>query len=407
MAKTKVVVVTHTMPRYAGDPAAAFMTGLGNGLVDAGLDVTFLAPWHAKFRKNPQQKFRTVTYHYFPIRSLETFGYSGALEGDMKIRPWQMVLAPIILFFGTFTLIRLIRREQVQIVSAHWLVPNGVIAAIAKMFTHVTTHVSLPGSDVFLAQRNPLVRPFAVWAARRADLITSNSPALAKDLQTLGVRKMIKLMVYGVEPTEFRAATESARRRTRNNTETEKVTILGVGRLVPKKGFHILIAAFARITKKFRAAKLILVGDGSERRALEQQTRSLGIEHQVTFTGTASTSQLKKHYQNADIFVLPSVRDERGNLDDQSVVSLEAMASGLPVITTDFPGYRLTINHAQTGYLFKEGSVEELATYLTNLLIHANIRATMGAAARKAVARQFSWRAIGKQYRNLFEHETK
>ncbi|MFY9484258.1 MAG: glycosyltransferase [Patescibacteria group bacterium] len=401
MAKTKVVVLTHTMPRFAGDSAAAFMTGLGNGLVEAGLDVTFLAPYHAKFQKNSEQHFPTRTYHYFPIRSLEVFGYSGSLEGDMNIKPLQMLLAPFVIIFGSLALIRLVKQEKIDVVSAHWLVPNGVIAAMAKWATHMTslvsTHVSLPGSDVFLAQRNPIVRPFAVWAARHTDLITSNSPQLGKDLQALGVNKTIVPVVYGVDPNAFPPLNHSKAQ------PLKSLVVLGVGRLVPKKGFHLLLEAFAKTAKQFPETRLVLVGDGGERGNLQTQARALNIADRVIFAGTASPNKLKKHYQKADIFVLPSVRDERGNLDDQSVAVMEAMASGLAVITTDFPGYRLTIDHGKTGFLFKEGDVDELTHYLKKLLARPKRRTQIGIAARQSVKQHFSWLAIGQQYRRLFK----
>src|SRR5439155_694803 len=102
-------------------------------------------------------------------------------------------------------------------------------------------------------------------------------------------------------------------------------------------------------------------------------------------------------------FVLPSIRDSEGNLDDQSVSVIEAMACEKPVITSNFSGYRLIIKNERNGYLVKEKDYARIAQYLNSLVQSPKLRESIGASARRTITEYFTWEKIGHDYTRLFQ----
>lgn len=164
----------------------------------------------------------------------------------------------------------------------------------------------------------------------------------------------------------------------------ERINVLFVGRLVDWKAVDIVIDAVG-ITKQ--PVNLIIVGDGDERATLEQQVKSNGYHH-VRFTGMVPHAEVNRYYDEADIFVLPSVRECGG------AVVLEAMARGLPVIATNWGGPADYIT-TETGYLVdpvsREHMVQAFASHIDMLATNPERRYQIGQAAIQRVKQHFMW----------------
>jgi teichuronic acid biosynthesis glycosyltransferase TuaC len=158
-------------------------------------------------------------------------------------------------------------------------------------------------------------------------------------------------------------------------------TILGVGRLIPTKGFQVLLQAFADLIKRTnQPARLILVGDGPQHDSLLQQAVDLGIRSYLELPGSMDQKKLVKYYQEADVFCLPSFSE------GFPCVVVEAMACGKPVVATRVGGISEVVD-AQSGILVAPGD----AGALRDALLQANIRAWEGAVIRKKILEGFGW----------------
>lgn len=155
--------------------------------------------------------------------------------------------------------------------------------------------------------------------------------------------------------------------------------------------------------KKYKNVIFIIIGEGDQRRELENLAKHEGVFSNFYFLGWVDYKNLVKYYNAADVFILPSVRDSDGNLDDQSVAVVEAMACGKPIITTDFPGYRRVVNEGENGFLVPEKDSEAITEVLKNLIASRTLREKMGERSRQLVEAKFSWKKIGKEYTSLFE----
>lgn len=400
----KICILTHTFPKYEGDTAAPFMKGVAEGIASTGSEVFVLTPYSLGFKNSLNKKYKLVTYKYIFPNFLHKLGYSKTLDNDMKVKPLVYLLSPFLYIFGILALWKLVKKEKIDLINAHWILPNGFMASVVSFFTGVPVVSTLPGSDVYIARKNFFFKLMATFAANTSKIITSNSYQLIEDLfKICEKRYKWRVIVYGVDPVRFRPIREDLNCKKQLGIDKDKIVILGVGRLVDKKGFKYLIEAAPIVLKNNKEIIFILVGDGDQKLHLEKLTKKLEVDSYFKFVGTINYDKLVDYYNICDIFVLPSVRDEKGNLDDQSVSVVEAMACGKPIITTNFPGYKLVVNEGENGFLTPEKNSNSIAKVLTKLIESQKLRDIMGKKSRDMVMGNFTWEAIGKQYTALFK----
>ncbi|MBX4206010.1 glycosyltransferase, partial [Candidatus Microgenomates bacterium] len=340
--------------------------------------------------------------------SFHKLGYSETLSNDMKLPILMWLLSPFMYFSAMIALFRLVKKEKIDVINAHWALPNGFIASIVSIFTGTPVISTLPGSDVYMAQKNILFNILARVATWKSKWITSNSYQLIKDLSkttNINLENKSSTIVYGPGSNKFKPDKNAGlKARKELGLDNDDLIILGVGRLVAKKGFKYLIKASVKLIKNFKNVYFVLIGDGEQRIYLENLTKRLKIDSHFKFLGNISYSIINNYYNMTDIFILPSVRDEKGNLDDQSVAVMDAMVCAKPIVTTDFPGYRKVVNSNVNGILVQEKDVNGIYKALNSLLKSKNLRRVMGDRARKTILNDFSWKKIGGQYTNLFNN---
>lgn len=407
----KICILTHTFPRFNGDKISSiFMAEVAQSLVDAGNEVWVLTPFTPVYRPF-KTNYRLVTYKYIFPDFLHKLGYSETLSNDLKLPIIMWFLSPFMYLFGFLALLKLVITEKIDIINAHWVLPNGFIASAVSMLTGTPVVSTLPGSDVYMAKKNILFKVLAIFATWRSNWITSNSGQLIADLDRItGVRLKDKssTIVYGIGSDKFKPDKilgDKARKIVGYSKET--IVVLGVGRLVAKKGFEYLIKALPEIIKSNKHVKVAIIGDGDQKQHLVDLAKQLNVFEYIKFLGSVSYTEMNKYYNMADIFILPSIRDEGGNLDDQSVAVMDAMSCGKPVITTSFPGYRLVIKNGVNGFLTEEKDSFSIAQRIIELSQSKTLRGKLGLAARISMVNDFSWPVIGRQYTKLFSELVK
>lgn len=174
----------------------------------------------------------------------------------------------------------------------------------------------------------------------------------------------------------------------------EKV-ILYVGRLNAIKGVEYLIEAMDKVNRNYSNARLLLVGDGNLRRILENRVEKLGLSRCITFVGLVSTQDVSKYLANADIFVLPSLSEGFPN------VILEAMAVGLPIITTKIRGLPEIVKEGINGYLVDPKNSDQLADKILDLLNNVEIAAMISENNRNDI-KKYEWENIVKELENVY-----
>ena len=250
----RIVMLTTSYPRFRGDGVGTFVEPISHGVAARGHDVHVIAPWHPLVERPAQEG--DLHFHFFryaPTKGLHVFGYASALKADVSLRSTAYLVAPLAVSAGAWALHRILRGARSSLVHAHWAVPSGFIGAIGRFGTHVPLVVSLHGSDVYLAEVNPLARAAARYTFDRAAWLTACSDDLAKRAVALGANPhRITVVPYGVDTERFSpdAGVRASLRQQHNLAEDDSV-LVAAGRLVRKKGFEYLIDALPSLTERF------------------------------------------------------------------------------------------------------------------------------------------------------------
>jgi colanic acid/amylovoran biosynthesis glycosyltransferase len=175
--------------------------------------------------------------------------------------------------------------------------------------------------------------------------------------------------------------------------------IVAVGRLVPKKGFDILLEAVARL---YVPCRLVIVGDGPEREPLQQQASELGLNDVVQFTGALDHADTLAWLRSADLFCVPFRIGPDGDRDSMPVVVKEAMAAGVAVVSTNEVGVPEMVVDGETGLLVDPDDIPALAEALDRLLSDPRRRAAMGMAGRRLAEERFDLRMQARRLLEVF-----
>lgn len=336
-----------------------------------------------------------VTFRYAPERH-EVLGYGRTLEADERVRSRAALATPLYLLGLHRSVRRLLRRRRFDLVHAHWIVPNGLVAASAH--GGVPLAIGLHGSDVFLAER-PGARRAARWALSRSRLLTGCSPELVDRVCALGFpAERSRVIPYGVDIATFSPGRSRGRAwRERLGVPDGAPLLLGVGRMATKKGFHILLEALPELLAARPEAHVALAGGGD----LWDRFAEVGKQWpgRLHLPGMVLRDTLPDLYRAADLFVLPAVHDAKGNVDGLPNVILEAMASGLPVIASGISGIPLAVEHGRTGLLVPEKDPGALVRALLRLLSEPEVARDMGELGRRKAETELTWDMVAERYR--------
>lgn len=288
-------------------------------------------------------------------------------------------------------LVRLLRRERATIVHTHTS-KAGFTGRLAARLTGVPAVIHQPHGHIFHGYYGPRRSAFFIrlerLAARWTDrIVTLTERGTAEHLaQGIGRPEQYVVVPSGVPTAELRGrAPARSDARARLGVGPEDFVVVGVGRLVYVKGFELLVAALPRVLGHVPATRVILLGHGPERAALERQASALGVADRLRLEGEVSgaAGRLLDYLAAADVCAAPSRNEGMGR------ALVEAMAIGLPVVGAAVGGIPAVIGDDEAGRLVPPDDPEALARALVELGRDASLRAKVGEAAR-ARAERFS-----------------
>jgi glycosyltransferase involved in cell wall biosynthesis len=338
-APPRVLICATGFPRSLDDAHKPFLLDHARALVDAGAHVTVVCPAAAGLRgREDLGGVEVVRFRYGP-RPLETLAYDGAMYRRVAGPHGVVVPAFLVGFVGTAAMVAV--RRKVDIVHGHWWAPTGFVALAAAAVAGARSVVHLHGSDAALAT-GPL-RSLAGSVLGAADAVMAVSGELAAWGSEVSGRQV------DVVPMPLPSS------RLGQPTEPPSFgPVLGVGRLVPEKGFDLLVRAAALTDQA-----AVIVGDGPERGALEELAASLRAD--VTFTGEVAPDQLAAQYRGARVVVVPSRREGFG------MVAAEAAACGRAVVGTRVGGIPEVVADGVSGVLVEPGDLGSLVAGLSSV----------------------------------------
>jgi glycosyltransferase involved in cell wall biosynthesis len=312
-------------------------------------------------------------------------------------------LAPVVAASAVWTVRRLLGTGEFDLVHVHWVVPNGPIGAVAATRQRVPLVTSLHGSDVAVSERSRALARATRWSFGRSAATTAPSDNLLERARRLGAAGLLERVPYGADVSAFEVAAEAAAEVRRHlGYGNEHVIVAGIGRMIPVKGFEYLVEAHSVAVAVVPELRLVLVGDGAERRELEKRVRALGVSETVVLRGAAPPAAIPGYLAAADIVSVPSVH-HGGYVDGLPNVALEAMAAGRPVVGSRVGGIPELVRDGENGLLVPEKDAAALAAALVTLARDPALRARLGGTGRAEIRAQRSWDTVGKRFVEVFE----
>lgn len=393
--RKRLLVLTSTFPRWEGDREPPFVFELSRRL-KAHYDIDVLAP-HARGSAKEEQLggLHVKRFRYFFSR-WENLAYQGGVLERLKDKPLRFGLVPFFLVAELFALIRLLRSRPIDLIHAHWLIPQGLVALLARLFIKpmppllCTSH----GGDLYGLQGR-FFRPLKCFVLNHASAVTVVSRAMGEEVgRYVGDDVRVRVIPMGVD-LQHRFVPPDVRE--------ESASLLFVGRLVEKKGVGYLIDALPEILAKHPHVKLRIAGDGPEETPLRHRVSRLGLDGSVRFLGAVENNALPALYQSSDAVIFPSVIADDGDREGFGLVLVEALGCECAAVVTDLAAMQDIIADGKTGLVVPQKNAEALAEKVVYLLDNPSLARSLGKKGRQYVVERYDWDRIVRQHVALIE----
>ncbi len=370
--------------------AAIFSVELAKGLAKIGHEVAVIAP-SRKFKHTITQH-AGMTIYGIPSVMIPKMIHPGGIRIPVEIN--QTIIRAIIEQM----------RPDIIHIQDHFMIGSRAASLGRKLgIPTVGTNHFLP--ENFIHYFHPpsfAKKPLSKLAWRQfinvyklLDLITVPTKTTADLLHSLGLKNPITPISCGVDLKRFNPRNSGSHLKKHYHITDSKLVILFVGRLDKEKNIDLIIKAFAEV-QKITNSHLVIAGKGKEKTNLINLSKNLNLNQNVTFTGFVPDKDLAALYRMADLFVIASIAEL------QSIATMEAMASGLPVIATEVLALPELVHNGKNGYLFNDGDINSLTNHIVKVLKNPALRKKMSQASLKIIS-QHSLDKTVKTYLQAYE----
>lgn len=361
-------------PTFGGSGVVA--TELGLELSKRGHEIHFITynqPVRLELLSN------NVHYHQVTVPEYPLFHY----------QPYELALSS--------KLVDMVKLHNIEILHVHYAIPHAYAAYMAqKMLREEEIYIpivtTLHGTDITLVGSHPFYKPAVTFSINKSDAVTAVSESLKEDtLRLFNIKNTINVVTNFIDLKKFMHSFTDCK-RDMMATEDEKI-VTHISNFRAVKCIPDVIEIFYRIQKEI-PAKLMMVGEGPEKEPAEQLCKKLGISDRVVFFG--NSNEIDRILCFSDLFLLPSKTESFG------LSALEAMASGVPVISSNTGGIPEVNIHGFSGYLSTVGDVEDMSNNALKILKDDALLEEFKKNA-KAQANKFDIHQIVPQYEAIYE----
>ncbi len=361
-------------PTYGGSGVVA--TELGKALARVGHEVHFVS-YKQPFRLSSFEQ--NVTFHEVSFTNYPLFEFP----------PYETALAS--------KLVDAVKYSNLDIIHVHYAIPHASAAFLAKQILaaqgiHIPIVTTLHGTDITLVGKDVTYEPVVTFSINQSDGVTAVSENLKKEtLDSFDVTTEVEVIPNFIDLSTFQHSNK-AHFKTAIAPDGEPI-LIHISNFRKVKRVHDVIDTFRQLVARI-PAKLLLVGDGPERKKAEQQCRDLGICNNIRFLGKQQA--INELLSVADLFLMPSENESFG------LAALEAMACEVPVISSNAGGLPEINIHNETGFLAEVGNTAQMAQYAYLLLTDEEKMATFRKNALDQ-AKCFDIKRIMPKYEKYYE----
>lgn len=360
-------------PTFGGSGVIA--TELGNFFANKGHKAHFIT-YDQPVRLNTMQP--NTFYHEVSMHDYPLFHY----------QPYELALSS--------KMVQTIRKWKLDVLHVHYAIPHAYAAHMAKQILaeegiHIPVITTLHGTDITLVGKNPIYRDAVNFSINSSDIVTSVSESLKQDtLASFAIKKEIEVIPNFIDHTLYEQPKECLRKQFAPNGER---IITHISNFRPVKRLKDIVHVFAKVHKN-APVRLVLVGDGPEKEHARMLAQELGIVDSVIFTG--KVLDIDRILRCTDVFLLPSEKESFG------LAALEAMACGVPVISSNTGGLPEVNIHGETGFTADVGDVDAMVGYIEQIFADAALEETLRIGAKRQ-SLIYDIENIAPMYESLYE----
>ena len=361
----------------------------------AELDIFSLRPpTDGRFHEALSRVQAPVTYLPMPGKPPEMWAaMSGARElhrerFDACIG--ELLAAPPMDACQALLLAGLVRERGITHLHAHFGTVSAAVARLAARIAGISYSVTLHAKDIFHESVDDDELSARISDAAAVVTVSDFNERYLRERYGDAAHTLVRIY-NGIDLEAF----------TPSRPDDPPPLVVGVGRLVEKKGFHHLVDAVALLRDRGRPIRLELVGGGAEEQALRARVASLDLEDRVTFHGPLTQAETRERMRSAAVLAAPCVVGVDGNRDGLPTVILESLALGTPVVATPVTGIPEAVVDGRTGLLVSEGDTAALADALDRLVEDADLRCRLADQGRHHVEERFDARKNTRQLREV------
>lgn len=403
------MVIVSCFPKHKDDPGD-FVYDLTKKLKEKGFNISVLTPHviNSKFKENING-LKVYRFPYFYPFEFQKLAYGSGIPYNLKNSYLAKIQTPLFFLSELFYAIWVIRKEKVEVIHSHWLVPQGLVGAICRNIFGIPHIATLHSSEITLVKKIPAGRRIAEFIVNNTNVIVSVSLHRAKELLTFislkasdVTKEKIEVIPMGVYLSDFRNEINKDELKVKYGINS-KFVVLFVGRLVEVKGCEYLIEGFKSVADKFDDVQLIIVGTGPLETELKKVVKELDLNECIGFEGFVEHIKIGDYYSLSDIVVFPSIVDSSGFEEGSPVVLLEALAVGKPIVATRTKGVMEVITDEWNGVLVEQKNSEQIAEKVLELLNDKELRARFSKNALDA-GKKYDWDIISRKYFDVMQN---
>jgi glycosyltransferase involved in cell wall biosynthesis len=392
VSRPTVLVLASTYPRWRNDPEPGFVHELCKRLASRFNVIALVPDAPGADPCGMFEGVEVIRYRYAP-RHFQALVNNGGIVTNLRRSVWKYLLVPGFLLGQYLAARRILKRRKVDVIHAHWLIPQGLIANRLGRWACIPYLVTSHGGDLY-GLRGSLLTSLKQHVVASSAATTVVSSVMREELARTGADvSKVRVQPMGVELSERFIPDVSVSRSAHE--------ILFLGRLVEKKGLYHLIEAMPVILAGHPQAHLTVAGFGPEESALRMHTQRLGLDSKVTFIGAVPQEDLPRLYRRAAVFVAPFVQARSGDQEGLGLVCIEAMGCGCPVVVSDLPATRDVLPDSLGCVRVEPGDSRGLAEAVLEVLRHPAPRTAGVVADRQALVMKFDWQAVGDAYAEI------
>ncbi|WP_452222013.1 N-acetyl-alpha-D-glucosaminyl L-malate synthase BshA [Lacinutrix salivirga] len=298
-------------------------------------------------------------------------------------------------------LVDMVKLHKIEVLHVHYAIPHAYAAYMAqKMLREDNIYIpivtTLHGTDITLVGSHPFYKPAVTFSINKSDAVTAVSQSLKEDtLRLFDIKNDINVVTNFIDLNKFNHGFTDCQ-RAMMATEDEKI-LTHISNFRPVKRIEDVIKIFYNVQKEM-PAKLMMVGEGPEKEPAERLCEKLGIADKVVFFG--NSNEIDRILCFSDLFLLPSETESFG------LSALEAMASGVPVISSNTGGIPEVNKEGFSGFLSEVGDVKSMSENAIHILSDAS-RLNKFKSNAKLEAARFDIHSIVPQYEKIYEDTLK